>query len=141
MTREALERLKRYQIRVLGGVLVLLAALCIPFLIAGRSPVCFGLLVGSAASLLGFRLRVLNSLRLACTDPKRSKRLAFTGSLFRFLLYGLALAAAVKCEHVSLAGTVCGLFLLQPVLILEALLNRDGAPGVSMDSRVGSDGA
>ncbi len=100
------------------AVALVAAGICIA---AGARPVGKGLLLGTLFSILNFVL-------MGATLPMRlqaTRRRAFWGALGgllpRYLLLAVPVILALKLDQLDLWATVGGLFMVQAVILLEAV--------------------
>jgi len=109
---------KKYcSLAVLAAILVGLV-----MILAGQKPVGKGLILGTLFSVINF---VLMGETLP-VKMGRSRQKAFFFSLgsilFRYLLMAIPLFLAVKTDQFNLVASVCGLFMVQLMILADHLI-------------------
>ena len=92
------------------------------FVLAGQNAIAKGLVLGTIFSIVNFILMgEMLPLKLG-----KSNRLAFLWSLlsllFRYALVAVPLIMAIKFRQFNLFAVICGIFLVQVVILAESLL-------------------
>ncbi|MDH7500481.1 MAG: ATP synthase subunit I [candidate division NC10 bacterium] len=98
--------------------------LLVPSALLGRGDWFLGLLLGSALSLLHFRLLIHSICRWLQPDGKGKPPPLWRGFLFRLLFTGGAMAVALLYLPMNLLALAIGLFAAQAGLLLSFLLQR-----------------
>jgi len=89
---------------------------------AGREPAGKGLILGSLFSVINFVL--MGETLPVKMGKSRPKTFFFSlGSiLFRYLLMAIPLFLAIKLEQFSLIASICGLFMVQLMILADHLV-------------------
>lgn len=92
------------------------------FILLDAKPIGKGLILGALFSILNFIL-MGESLPLKIGQTKTKTMALSVMSIFlRYALMAVPLVAAIKLEKFHLAATVCGLFLIQFIILAESVL-------------------
>jgi len=106
------------------GSLAVTAAIFIGLvmILAGHKPVAKGLILGSLFSVINFVL-MGETLPVKMGKSKRKALFFSLGSiLFRYLLMAIPLFLAIKMEQFSLIASICGLFMVQLMILADHLI-------------------
>jgi len=106
------------------GSLAVTAAIFIGLvmILAGYKPVGKGLILGSLFSVINFVL-MGETLPVKMGKSKRKALFFSLGSiLFRYLLMAIPLFLAIKMEQFSLIASICGLFMVQLMILADHLI-------------------
>lgn len=103
--------------RTLVGALLVGAAGVVVLLLIGRSSLAVAFGLGAAVSLGNFHLITRAVARLAEPDTRQASRHLWKGALFRFLIVGIVLFAAVVVFRVNVLALVAGLLATQLVMV------------------------
>lgn len=101
---------------------VLLAVLSGAFCLSGHLAAIPGLLLGGVASVVYFLLMGYRVRRSAAMTPEKAVAYMRMGWLVRLSFVVLILVLSLKIPQINFAAAVLGLFLLQIVAILNAVL-------------------
>ena len=92
-------------------------------ILAGRSTVAKGLVLGTLFSIVNFILMgEMLPLGLG-KSPRKTFFLSLGSMLFRYLLLAVPIVLAVKVDQFNLIAAVCGIFMVQGVILVETALN------------------
>lgn len=103
------------------GSLAVTAAIFIGLvmILAGYKPVGKGLILGSLFSVINFVL-MGETLPVKMGKSRRNAMFLSLGSiLFRYLLMAIPLWLAIKMEQFSLIASICGLFMVQLMILAD----------------------
>lgn len=106
------------------GSLAVTAAIFIGLvmILAGYKPVGKGLILGSLFSVINFVL-MGETLPIKMGKSRRTAIFWSLGSiLFRYLLMAIPLFLAIKMEQFSLIASICGLFMVQLMILADHLV-------------------
>ena len=91
-------------------------------ILAGHKPVGKGLILGSLFSVINFVL-MGETLPVKMGKSKQKAFIFSLGSiLFRYLLMAIPLFLAIKMEQFSLIASICGLFMVQLMILADHLI-------------------
>jgi len=94
------------------------------FILAGQKPMGKGLILGTLFSVVNFVLMgELIPLRLGHSKPK-TYLFSFGSIVIRYGLLALPLLVAVKFEQFNLWSVICGLFMIQIVILVDYFRKR-----------------
>jgi hypothetical protein len=94
----------------------------ISFFLLGLKPVGKGLILGTLFSILNFIL-MGESLPMKVGQTKnKAMALSFLSIFFRYGLMAVPLIASIKLERFNFAATVCGLFMVQFVILADEVI-------------------
>ena len=94
------------------------------FILAGQKPMGKGLILGTLFSVLNFILMgQLIPLQLGQTRPK-TYMISFGSIAIRYGLLALPLLIALKFEQFNLWMVICGLFMIQIVIMVDHIRKR-----------------
>lgn len=100
--------------------------LCLVFIIFGHKALGKGLVLGTLFSVVNFVLiGELLPMRLS-TSRKKASWIAFGSILLRYGLLALPLVVALKTEGFHPVSTVCGLFMIQAVILTDHVVGNLG---------------
>jgi len=106
------------------GSLAVTAAIFIGLvmILAGYKPVGKGLILGSLFSVINFVL-MGETLPVKMGKSRRTAIFWSLGSiLFRYILMAIPLFLAIKMEQFSLIASICGLFMVQLMILADHLV-------------------
>jgi len=93
------------------------------FILIGLKPVGKGLILGTIFSVINF-IMIAQTLPLRISRSKKKTFLFSIGSIvFRYAILALPLIVAVKYEQFNLPAAVCGIFMIQLIIMADHLLN------------------
>ena len=93
------------------------------FILIGLKPVGKGLILGTIFSVINF-IMIAQTLPLRISRSKKKTFLFSIGSIvFRYAILALPIIAAVKYEQFNLPAAVCGIFMIQLIIMADHLLN------------------
>ena len=101
--------------------LAVLAAILIGLvmILAGVKPVGKGLILGTLFSAINFVLMGETlPLKMGKSKPKTFS-LSLASILFRYILMAIPLFFAIKMEQINLIATICGLFMVQFMILAD----------------------
>ena len=94
------------------------------FILVGQKPMGKGLILGTLFSVVNFVLiGQLIPLQLGQSKPK-TYLLSFGSIAIRYALLALPLVVAVKFEQFNLWAAICGVFMIQIVILVDHLRKR-----------------
>ncbi len=94
----------------------------IAFFLLGLKPVGKGLILGTIFSILNFIL-MGETLPMKIGQPKnKTMALSLLSIFFRYGLMAIPLIAAIKLEQFNIPATVCGLFMVQLVILADGII-------------------
>ena len=119
---DSIAELEVYVRAVTRQALWVAAGLCAAsFAFTPRDPsLAWGVLLGSSFSIIRFRLRARDLMRLAVTTERQGKRTLVKGSITAYLLSAIAISLAFVCDGVSTWAAVASLFLVNVIVVLTA---------------------
>ena len=92
------------------------------FILAGQKPVCKGLILGTLFSVINFVL-MGETLPIKMGKSKNKAILFSLGSiLFRYMLMAVPLFLAIKMDQFNLIASICGLFMVQAMILADHLI-------------------
>jgi hypothetical protein len=94
------------------------------FILAGQKPLGKGLILGTLFSVVNFVLMgELIPLQLGRSKPK-TYLISFGSIVIRYGLLALPLLVAIKFEQFNLWTVICGVFMIQIVILVDHLRKR-----------------
>ncbi len=94
------------------------------FILAGQKPMGKGLILGTLFSVVNFVLMgQLIPLQLGHSKPK-TYLISFGSIVLRYGLLALPLLVAIKFEQINLWTVICGVFMIQIVILVDHLRKR-----------------
>ncbi len=94
------------------------------FILAGQKPIGKGLILGTLFSVVNFVLMgQLIALQLGHTKPK-TYLISFGSIVIRYGLLALPLVVALKFEQFNLWTVICGIFMIQIVILVDHIRKR-----------------
>ncbi len=94
----------------------------ISFFLFGLKPIGKGLILGTIFSILNFIL-MGESLPMKIGQSKnKTMGLSFLSIFLRYGLMAIPIVAAIKLERFHIAATVCGLFMIQLVILTDEII-------------------
>lgn len=92
-------------------------------ILAGHKTIGKGLILGTVFSVINF-VMIGQTLPLRLSKTKRKTFLFSLGSIvFRYTLLAVPLILAIKFEQFDLPAAICGIFMIQLVILVDYLLN------------------
>ena len=89
------------------------------FILVGQKPVAKGLILGTVFSIINFIL-MSETLPMKMGKTREKTFLFSMGSiLFRYLLMAVPLFVAIKMEQFNLIASICGLFMIQLMILCD----------------------
>jgi ATP synthase I subunit len=93
------------------------------FVLAGEKAIAKGLIMGTLFSIFNFIL-IGETLPMRTIGSKNRRFFLALGSIsFRYLVLAIPLVIAIKMDQVDFFAAVCGIFLVQFVLLFDHFLN------------------
>ena len=117
-----MEQIRQTQKKYCSLAITLAIFTGVSFFFFGLKPIGKGLILGTIFSIVNF---VLMGESLSMKLGKSKNKTVGLSLLSIFLRYGLMaipIAAAIKLERFNLAATVCGLFMVQLVILTDSIL-------------------
>ena len=107
-----------------GSRAMIIAIIAGFFLIpAGQKAIGKGLILGTVFSVINF-VMIGQTLPLRLSQTKRKTFLFSLGSIaFRYTLLAVPLILAIKFDQFDLPAAICGIFMIQLVILADYLLN------------------
>jgi len=117
-----MESIRQIQKKYCSTAMTVAIVAAFVFVLAGQNAIAKGLVLGTIFSIVNFILMgEMLPLKLG-----KSNRLAFLWSLlsllFRYAFLAIPLIMAIKFRQFNLLAVICGLFLVQVVILAESLL-------------------
>ena len=92
-------------------------------ILAGQRTIGKGLILGTVFSVINF-VMIGQTLPLRLSQTKRKTFLFSLGSIvFRYTLLAVPLILAIKFDQFDLPAAICGIFMIQLVILVDYLLN------------------
>ena len=118
-----MESIRQIQKKYCSTAMTVAIAAGFVLVLAGQNAIAKGLVLGTIFSIVNFILMgEMLPLKLG-----KSNRLAFLWSLlsllFRYAFLAIPLIMAIKLKQFNLFAAICGLFLVQVVILAESLLS------------------
>lgn len=114
--------LRRTERRYAGAALTVALLIGAPLIFLGYRPVGKGWIMGSLFSVINFIIMAETLTYRISASRKKSTAISFILIFFRFLLLALPIYLAIRFDSLSLPAAVCGLFLVQIIILAENLL-------------------
>jgi hypothetical protein len=93
------------------------------FVLAGQKTIGKGLILGTIFSVINF-VMIGQTLPSRLSETKRKTFLFSMGSIvFRYTLLATPLILAVKFEQFDLPAAICGIFMIQLVILADYVIN------------------
>ncbi len=90
--------------------------------VIGYKPMAKGLILGTIFSVINFVL-IGQTLPLRISPSKtKNSLMALISIVFRFALMAVPLVLAAKMEQLNIAAVICGLFMIQLVILADQML-------------------
>ncbi len=94
----------------------------IVFILFGFKPIGKGLILGTIFSIFNFILMGETLPMRIGISRKRASVFSFLSILFRYGLLAIPLVLSIKFDRFHLAATVCGLFMIQFVILADGVV-------------------
>jgi len=94
----------------------------VSFFLFGLKPVGKGLIFGTIFSILNFILMGESLPMKIGLSKKKTFAISFGSIFFRYGLMATPIIAAIKLERFNLAATVCGLLMVQLVILTDEII-------------------
>lgn len=94
----------------------------ISFFLFGFKPIGKGLILGTIFSILNFILMGEALPRRLGQSKNKTMAFSFLSIFLRYGLMAIPIVAAIKLEQFNLAATVCGLFMVQLVILTDGII-------------------
>jgi len=125
-----MEPLRQTQKKYGTRALVLAIVTSLVFILTGHKPVGKGLVLGTVFSILNFVI-MGETLPMRLEGAGKSKRKALfvsAGSILaRYVLLALPVILAIKLEQFNLFSAICGIFMVQLVILADHLTGHTSA--------------
>lgn len=119
-----MEKIKAAQKKYCSLAITFAIFTSIIFFLFGFRPIGKGLLLGTIFSIINFIL-IAETLPLRLGfSRKKATVISFFTILLRYGLLAVPLAASIKLEQFNLWATVCGLFMVQLVILADELIRQ-----------------
>jgi len=119
-----MEQIRKTQKRYCSFAITLAIFAGISFFLFGLKPIGKGLILGTIFSILNFIL-MGESLPMKIGQSKtKTFGLSFMSIFFRYGLMTIPIITAIKLERFNIASTVCGLFMVQFVILADAIIQQ-----------------
>lgn len=92
------------------------------FILFDLKPIGKGLILGTIFSIFNFILMGETLPMKIGISRKRASAFSFLSILFRYGLMAVPLALSIKFDRFNMAATVCGLFMIQFVIIADGVI-------------------
>jgi len=118
-----MEAIRRVQKRYCSKALTAAILAGVVLILAGRSTLAKGLVLGTLFSIVNFILMgEMLPLGLG-RSPKKTFILSLGSILFRYFLLAVPVMLAVNLDQFNLIAVICGIFMVQGVVLVETALN------------------
>lgn len=116
-----MDEIRQTQKRYCSKAMILAILIGLAFFIFNQKSIGKGLILGTIFSSINFVL-IGEFLPLKTGKSKNKIFLLSLGSIaFRFIILAIPLIIGIKYEAIHLAGAVCGIFMVQMVILAEHL--------------------
>jgi len=117
-----MEQIRQTQKKYCSLAISLAIFAAISFFLFGLKPIGKGLIIGTLFSIFNFIL--MGETLPAKIGKSRAKTtvLSFFSIWMRFALLAIPLVLSIKLEQFNIAATTCGLFMIQFVILAEAVI-------------------
>ena len=92
------------------------------FILFDLKPIGKGLILGTLFSIFNFILMGETLPMKIGISPNKTMGLSFLSILLRYGLLAFPIVLSIKMEKFNLAATVCGLFMIQFVILMDSVL-------------------
>jgi hypothetical protein len=117
-----MEQIRQTQKKYCSLAITLAIFAGVSFFLFGLKPVGKGLILGTIFSILNFIL-MGESLPMKIGQSKgKTMGLSFVSIFLRYGLMAIPIIAAIKLEQFNIAATVCGLFMVQLVILTDEII-------------------
>ena len=117
-----MESVSQTQKKYGSRAIIVAIVIALILILVDLKPVAKGLVMGSIFSVINFVL-IGQTLPLRVSQSKsKSSLLALISIVFRFALMAVPLVLAAKMEQLNIAAVICGLFMIQLVILADQLL-------------------
>ena len=116
----------KLQVRVIAGATVfsLLAFIIGSFLIKDRLALAYGMVFGSAISILMF-LQTAKAMSKSMTmNPSQAQKYVSSRYIIRMLIYGTVLFVALRANHINVLGTIVGFLSVKFSVVFLAIIKK-----------------
>ncbi|MFO7618865.1 MAG: ATP synthase subunit I [Thermoplasmata archaeon] len=116
------EKIRQAQQKYCSLAITLAILVGIAFFLLEAKPIGKGLILGTIFSILNFIL-MGESLPLKIGQTKnKTMALSFLSIFLRYGLMAIPIVMAIKLDKLNLAATVCGLFMIQLVILADGVI-------------------
>ncbi|MBS3808701.1 MAG: ATP synthase subunit I [Desulfobacterales bacterium] len=119
-TLEAIRETEKKYCSLALTIAVVIAIVC--FILAFK-PLGKGLILGAVFSIANFIIMGETLPMRIGHNRRRSTGISFVSIFGRYALMAIPLALSIKLSQFNLAATVCGLFMIQLVILTEHIVN------------------
>lgn len=117
-----MERIRETQKKYCSLAIIIAIFGGISFFLLGLKPVGRGLILGTIFSILNFVLMGEAIPRKMGRSKNKTIAFSFLSFFFRYGLMAIPLITAIKLERFNFAATVCGLFMVQAVILADGII-------------------
>lgn len=103
---------------VIGNILFMIIG---SIFIEDRLPFILGLLFGSIIAVLNMRLLYLTLNKAVTMSMRRAQIFTVSRYILRYIIIGIVVYASLTADHLHPLGTIIGLLLIKPVILLSQL--------------------
>jgi len=119
-----MEQIRKTQKKYSSLAITLAIFTCIIFILFDLKPVGQGLLLGTIFSIINFVLMgQALPLRIGMSRNKAAV-FSFISILLRYVLMAIPLVSSIKLEKFNIIATVCGLFMVQFVILADEIFHQ-----------------
>jgi len=117
------ERIQQDFLKIIKGMIIL----NVVFIVIGafflEEPMAFtlGLLLGSVIAVLNMRLLYLTLNRAVTMSFRKAQVFTVSRYILRYIIIGIVVYASLTADHLHPLGTILGLLLIKPVILVTQL--------------------
>lgn len=117
-----MEKIRETQKKYCSLAIIIAIFAGISFFLLGLKPIGRGLILGTIFSIINFVLMGESLPMKVGRTKNKTMALSFLSIFFRYGLMAIPLIAAIKLERFNFAATVCGLFMVQIVILADGII-------------------
>ncbi|WP_243116557.1 ATP synthase subunit I [Marinisporobacter balticus] len=87
-------------------------------------PMIYGLLFGTAISMLNFRVLALTLEKAVCMAPSKAQVYASSRYFIRFITNGIVIFISLKADYLNIIGVIIGLVMIKIIIFVQNLFNN-----------------
>lgn len=117
-----MEEIRQTQKKICSLAITLAIIAGVSFFFFGLKPIGKGLILGTIFSILNFVI-MGETLPMKMGQSKgKTMGLSFVSIFLRYGLMAIPIVAAIKMERFNIVATVCGLFMVQLVILTDSII-------------------